>query len=263
LAENIEDAFNTKWLNKDTSLYAAGSQTANFLPLALGIIPEANEKGVVQSLVKDIVEKYKVHHHAGNTGTTCMVDTLTDYGYGDIMYKVATQTSYPGWGYMVAQGATTIWENWGLRQDAESMVMWCTIDEFFYNDLTGINGPDYYGPRFAASGFRKIEIKPYVPGDLSYASGSIRTVRGMISSNWKKTDDSLTLEVTIPVNSQARVSVPRIGLRNIEVTESEKTIWKNGRFIQGALGITNGTETAEYVTFDVGSGSYSFRLNGH
>ncbi len=262
LAEDIKDAFNKKWLNKDTNLYAAGSQTANFLPLALGIIPEANEKGVVQGLVKDITEKYKVHHHTGNTGTTCMVDTLTEHGNADIMYKVATQTSYPGWGYMAAQGATTIWENWGLGQDAESMVMWCTIDEFFYNDLTGINGPDYYGPRFAAPGFRQIEIKPHVLGDLTYASGSVKTVRGMVSSNWKRTDDSLILEVRIPVNSEAKVSVPRIGLRNIEVTESDKTIWKNGKFIRRASGITNGTETAEYVTFDVGSGSYRFRLKG-
>jgi alpha-L-rhamnosidase len=262
LAEDIKDAFNKKWLNKDTNLYAAGSQTANFLPLALSIIPEANEKGVVQSLVKDIIEKYKVHHHTGNTGTTCMVDTLTEYGYGDIMYKVATQTSYPGWGYMVAQGATTIWENWGLGQDAESMVMWCTIDEFFYNDLTGINGPDYYGSRFTASGFRQIEIKPHVLGDLTYASGSIKTVRGMVSSNWKRADDSLILEVCIPVNSEAKVSVPKIGLRNIEITESDKTIWKNGKFIQGTFGITNGTKTAEYVTFDVGSGSYRFWLKG-
>ena len=84
----------------------------------------------------------------------------------------------------------------------------------------------------------------------------------MVSSSWNKTDDSLILEVTIPVNSVAKVSVPKIGLRNIEVTESDKTIWKNGKFIRGAFGITNGTETAEYVTFDVGSGSYRFRLKG-
>ena len=262
LAEDIKDAFNKQWLNRDTSMYASGSQTANFLPLALGIIPEAYEKVVVQNLAKDIIEKYKVHHHAGNTGTTCMVDTLTEYGYADLMYKVATQTSYPGWGYMVARGATTIWENWGLHQDAESMVMWCTIDEFFYNDLTGIKGPDYYGSRFTASGLRQIEIKPHVPGDLTQASGSIKTVRGRQSTNWKRTDDSLILEVTIPVNSVAKVSIPKIGLRNVTVTESGKAVWKNGRFIKGAYGITNGTETAEYVIFDVGSGSYRFRLKG-
>jgi hypothetical protein len=87
-------------------------------------------------------------------------------------------------------------------------------------------------------------------------------VRGLVSSSWKRIDDSLVFEVSIPVNSEAKVNVLRIGLRNIEVTESGKTVWKNGKFIQGASGIANGTETAEYLTFDVGSGSYSFRLKG-
>jgi len=262
LAEDIKDAFNGKWLNKDAGLYASGSQTAGFLPLALDIVPEANAKSVAQNLVKDIIHKYKVHHHAGNSGTTCMIDTLTKHGHGDTMYKIATQTGYPGWGYMVARGATTIWENWGLRQDAESMVMWCTIDEFFYNDLAGINGPDYYGSRFDGPGFKRIEIKPHVLGDLTYASASIKTVRGVVSSSWKRTDDSLILEVHIPVGGRAMVNVPKIGLRNIEVAESSKTIWKNGGFIRGVLGIAGGAQTAEYVTFDVGSGSYTFRLKG-
>jgi len=94
------------------------------------------------------------------------------------------------------------------------------------------------------------------------ASASIKTVRGIVSSNWKRTDDSLILEVHIPVGSRAMVNVPKIGLRNIEVAESSKTIWKNGGFIRGVLGIAGGAQTAEYVTFDVGSGSYMFRLKG-
>jgi alpha-L-rhamnosidase len=260
LAERIKEAYNQKWLNKDTHQYATGSQTANFLPLALGIIPEENKAGVVQNLVNDIIEKYQFHHHTGNTGTTCMIDTLTEYGRGDIMYKIATQTTYPGWGYMVSQGATTIWENWGLDQGEESMIMWATIDEFFYNDLAGIKGPDYHGPRFMTPGFRQIEIKPYVLGDLTYASGSIKTVRGMVSSSWKIMDDSVILEVTIPVNSEAKVCVPKIGLKNVSVKESNKIIWENGSYVNGVAGIYNASETDCYITFDVGSGSYAFRL---
>ena len=260
LAKAIREAFNRKWLKSDRNIYETGSQTAGFLPLALDIIPEANRKQVLQNLVKDIAEKYQFHHHAGNSGTTCMIDTLTEYGYGNVMHKIATQTTYPGWGYMVDQGATTIWENWGQGRDAESMVMWLTIDEFFYNDLAGIKGPDYYGPGFMTPGFRQIEIKPQVLGDLTFASGSIRTVRGMVSSSWKRTDDSITLKVTIPVNSEARISVPKIGLQNVTVTESGKTIWGNGRILKGISGITSGTETEDYVTFETGSGSYTFVL---
>ena len=291
LADNIKDAFNEKWLNKDINQYATGeavhevnnnplttplppfgrgnpfgkgearSQTANLFPLVLDIVPKENKDGVLKNIIEDIMVKHDGHLHTGNTGTTCMIDALTERGFGDVMYQVATTTTYPGWGYMVKEGATTIWEAWGRSNAADSMIMWATIDEFFYNDLAGIKGPDYHGPGYMTPGFREIEIKPHVLGDLTFASASIRTMRGMVSSSWKNMDNSLTLEVSIPVNSQAKVSVPKTGLENIIVEEGGKTIWKDCAYVGGVVGITDGSESADYVTFDVGSGSYAFKLS--
>ncbi|GAH37033.1 unnamed protein product, partial [marine sediment metagenome] len=76
------------------------------------------------------------------------------------------------------------------------------------------------------------------------------------------TDDSLTLEVAIPVNSVAKVSIPKIGLQNITVTEGGRIVYKAGRFVKGVAGIIAAEGNDNYVTFDVGSGSYSFRLTG-
>ncbi len=268
LAENIKDAFNKKWLNKDTNNYAMGSQTSNLLPLILGIVPRANEDALVRNIVKNIMEKHNGHLHTGHIGTTCMVEALAKHGRGSDMYKVATTTTYPGWGYMVRQGATTIWEAWGRfqpsnpRKRADSMMMWGCIDEFFYNDLAGIKGPDYHGPGYMTPGFRQIHIKPHILGDLENVKASIKTVRGMICSTWKRKDDSLTLEVSLPCNSQAKVSVPKMGLENIVIEEGGKTVWKDGSYVGGVAGITDGSESANYVTFDVGSGSYFFKLTG-
>jgi alpha-L-rhamnosidase len=262
LAENIREAFNKEWLDKESNQYATGSQTANLLPLAMGITPRANEEAVLKNVIRDINEKYGGHLHTGNSGTTCMIDTLTQRGHGETMYKVATQTTYPGWGYMVEKGATTIWEAWGRHKGQESMIMWATIDEFFYNDIAGINGPEYYGPDDVKPGFEEIRIKPHVLGDLTYAKASIKTVRGWVRSEWVKKDNSITLKVTIPVNSSAKVSIPKIGLKDIRVTESGKTIYINGIFIKGASGITAAAETEAYVTLETGSGSYSFNLQG-
>jgi len=262
LAEKIREAFNKKWLDKQGNQYATGSQTANLLPLAMGMVPRASEQAVLKNVIRDINEKYGGHLHTGNSGTTCMIDTLTQRGCGETMYRVATQTTYPGWGYMVEKGATTIWEAWGLGNDQESMIMWATIDEFFYNDLAGINGPQYYGSEDVKPGFEEIHIKPHVLGDLTYAKASIRTVRGWVRSSWLKKGNSISLKVTIPVNSDAEVSIPKIGLTNVTVTEGGKTIYKNGRFIKGVSGITSGTETNDYVTLETGSGSYSFNLQG-
>jgi alpha-L-rhamnosidase len=168
---------------------------------------------------------------------------------------------------MVAEGATTIWESWSLASTvgaAESMIMWATIDEFLYNDIAGIRGPEFYGPRQAAPGFREIHIKPYILGDLQHARASIRAVRGTVSSSWRRAEGGVKLDVTVPVNSQARVSIPKVGSGSVTVTESSRTVWENGRFVDGVPGIAGGTGGDEYVTFDVGSGSYGFesRLAG-
>jgi alpha-L-rhamnosidase len=194
-----------------------------------------------------------------------MIDTLGTEGHANLMYRVATTKTYPGWGYMVDQGATTIWEAWDRSSragGAESMIMWATIDEFLYNDLAGIHGPEYYGPGQMAPGFQQIEIRPCVVGDLTHARASVRTVRGVIRSGWKKERRSLTLDVTIPTGSNAKVSVPTVGLKNVSVTESGKTVFEGGAYRTGAVGISGAIQSTEYVTFHVGSGVYSFRLTG-
>lgn len=83
-----------------------------------------------------------------------------------------------------------------------------------------------------------------------------------MSSSWERTSDSLTLKVIIPVNSQAKVSVPKMGLGNIVVGESGKHIWKDGSYVDGVAEIVDGNESDDYVKFDVGSGSYVFQLTG-
>jgi alpha-L-rhamnosidase len=111
-------------------------------------------------------------------------------------------------------------------------------------------------------GFKQIRIRPFVPDDLQHASASIKTVRGIISSSWKRTKGSFVLEVEIPVGSTAKVSVPTLGLKELAVTEGDKAVWKNGLYIDGVAGIAAARRDADWITFDVGSGSYRFELKG-
>jgi alpha-L-rhamnosidase len=264
LAENIKKAFNKKWLNPRANWYATASQTSNLLPLAMGLVPQENRDAVLQNLVNDINHKYDGHLHTGNSGTNCMIDSLSRLGYANVMYKIATKRTYPSWGYMVENGATTIWEAWGRYKGQESMIMWAPIDEFFYNDIAGINGPEYYGPDDVKPGYEKIVIKPYVAdfNDLTFAKASFRTVRGMVRSSWIKQDKSITLDVTIPVGSTARINIPKMGLKNVIVNESGVAIYNNGNFNDGVCGISSALEINDFVTIKTGSGSYSFTLQG-
>jgi alpha-L-rhamnosidase len=263
LAETIKAAFNARWLNIDKHVYAEGAQTAQAFPLALEIVPENDRKSVIECLIKSVTEEYGNHHHTGNTGTTCLIDKLTELGYGEVMWKIVTNPTYPGWGFMVSEGATTIWESWSLIAgcgNAESMIMWATIDEFFYNDLAGIAGPDFYGPGQMTPGFKEICIRPYVPDALENAGASITTVRGRVASKWKKTKQGIELEVSIPVNSTAKVGVPKIGLADVKVEESGRNVWENGCYMCGVDGISGAMETTDHVMFEVGSGNYFFTL---
>jgi len=255
LAEQIKAAFNRKFFDKTTNQYATGSQTSNALALYLRMVPKERIDAVVKNLVDDITIKHKGHLSTGMIGANALAQALPEYGRADVMYTVATRTTFPGWGYMISKGATTLWESWDGNPEMRlsyNMKLHGSVDKFFYKALAGI------GP--ASPGFKTINIKPCVVGDLTFAQASIKTVRGVVSSSWKKTDNSLALDVTIPVNSRAKVSVPRIGLKNITVKESGKLIWKAGKFVKSVSGINAGTETSDYVTFDVGSGSYVFQL---
>jgi alpha-L-rhamnosidase len=263
LADDIRTAFNDKWLDAGKHVYATGSQTAQAFPLALDIVPAADRAGVIERLVRSIAGQYDNHHHTGNTGATCLIDVLRGLGHGELLWKVVTNRTYPGWGFMVAEGATTIWESWSLSAgcgNAESMIMWATIDEFFYNDLAGIRGPEYYGAATVQPGFKEIRIAPFVPRDLNSARGSIMTAYGMVSASWRKTADGIMLEVEVPPNATARVGVPKLGKTNVAITESGTRVWKDGAYTAGVDGIAGAVAEDEFVTFDVGSGSYRFDM---
>jgi len=255
LSKNIKDAFNEEFFDESTNQYATGSQTSNALPLYLGMVPEGRQKAVAKNLVDDIMITHNGHLSTGIIGTNALEQALPEYGWANVMYEIVTQTTFPSWGYQVLKGATTIWECFEVdSKHSLNMKMFGSTEKSFYKDLAGISP--------ASPGYKRITIKPQVVGDLEYAKASLKTVRGLVAVDWKKGDESLEMKVTIPVNTTAKISVPKIGQKEIAIMESGKALWKAGKFIEGVSGITAGNETNDYVTFDVGSGSYDFQLTG-
>ena len=272
LAKSIREKINMEWFNTKTGHYATGSQTSDILPLAIGgLVPPENQQQLIENIARTIREndgKFKV----GHIGLPGFMETLVDHGLGEVVYKAVNTTEYPGWGYMISQGATTVWEGWTptsvveemdnwVYPAEESMMMLAGVGRFFYEGIVGIQEPAFYGTREFWPGYGQINIKPHVLGDLTHANATIKTVRGIISSGWKKTDNSFALDVTIPVNATAKVSVPVIGeLKNPTITEGGKVVWKEGAFVKGVEGITGGKQEAGYVSFDTGSGEYRFKM---
>ena len=255
LAKNIKHAFNGKFLDQATNQYASGSQTSNAIALYFGMVPKGREKAVARNLAHDVMITHKGHLSTGIIGINALEQALPEFGLANVMYEIATQTTFPSWGYEIERGATTLWETWqGDADHCLNMKMFGSVEKFFYKDLAGISP--------AAPGYERITVKPQVVGNLKYAKASVKTVRGMVAVDWKRGDRSLEMKVTVPVNGRAKVSVPKLELKNVAITEGRTTIWKDGAYVREVVGITGGSETNDYVTFDVGSGLYCFTLTG-
>jgi alpha-L-rhamnosidase len=126
------------------------------------------------------------------------------------------------------------------------------VDTWFYRVLAGINLDS------TGCGFSKVVIKPYFPADLDYVSASVDTVRGLVSSSWRKVADGLALDVTLPVNSTGKICLHLAGLKNPVVKENGRVIYRKDGFVHGAAGVTGGKQEDDYLVFNVGSGNYSF-----
>ena len=251
LSEKIKEAFNQEFLKGDH--YALNSQTSNLLPLYLDMVPEDKKEAVFSWLMQNIEGVRDCHVGTGIVGTRYLFDTLTKFGRADVAYKVVTQSTYPGWGYMIREGATTIWERWEyVTASSQNHPAFASVDAWFYKVLAGLNQDP------SAPGFKRVIVKPHILGDLSYVGASVNTIRGLVSSSWRREENALVLEVTLPVNSEGKVSLPLLGLKNPVVRESGRVIYKDGSYIQSVSGITAGKRDDEYITLDVGSGAYSF-----
>lgn len=140
LAEKIKEAVNNKYLNKETGIYAGGSQTELSVPLQWKIVPEDMIAKVAKNLAKK-VEEAGFHLDVGVLGAKAILNALSENGYPETAYKVAAQDTYPSWGWWIVNGATTLLENWDLKAErdiSDNHMMFGEIGGWFYKGLGGI-----------------------------------------------------------------------------------------------------------------------------
>jgi alpha-L-rhamnosidase len=193
------------------------------------------------------IDRHKGHLSTGIFSTEMMFNVLREWGKNDLAYRIANQRDYPGWGYMLQRGATTLWETWKYPDNAPSQnhPMFGSVSEWFYKSLLGMNS---IGP-----GFSKIRIQPMPAGDLKWAKGSYQSVRGKIVSEWEIINGQFKLHVVIPANTRAEVWMP--AKEGGEIRESGKeVIEENGvKLLGNKMG---------YKGVEVGSGEYFFSVRG-
>ena len=242
LKDTIKAAFISKYVDPLTGNIGIHTAAAQSYGLYFNLIPENAYDAALKVLLENI-SKNDDHITAGIFGTKFIMEVLSRTGNGSKAYKMATQKTFPGWGYMLANDATTLWEHWKLDENtfSHNHPMFGSISEWFYKYLAGIQ------PASDAAGYNKIIIRPQI-NDLQWAKATYHSVLGKAATSWKITGETLTLDITIPVNATATVYLPS-SLNNIK--ERGRTISDKGdvRFI--------GIENKE-SKFVLGSGNYQF-----
>jgi alpha-L-rhamnosidase len=157
---------------------------------------------------------------------------------------------------MVSKGATAVWEPLTGYASHNHNVLG-SIDEFFFMDIAGIKAPTRAG---TDRGYRRIRIKPALVDELDYVRATTQSVRGEISTRWERDCDSLLLRVSIPVNSEAEVYLPKVECADLLVEENGDPVWKERRFVGRKEGLEEMSEEEGFIVAALGSGSYIFHL---
>jgi alpha-L-rhamnosidase len=240
LAESIRDAYNKHLLNQETGYYASGSQTAQSAPLYFDIVDLQEKNRVLANLVSTI-EKQNNHLDTGVVGTKFLINGLVKHNRPDIAYRIVSQTTFPSWGDWIRKGANTLWQKWDDSM-SRNHVMFGDISAWMFKHIGGIQ------PDPSAPGFKHFFINPQFFPDLTWAKVKHLSPYGLIECSWRKNQSRIELDVNIPCNSSATVTLPK----------PRTAILESGKALTKIQGIQKIEENNKSISFHVTSGKYEF-----
>lgn len=199
LARKIKESFNRNFAHPD-GIWADGTLTAQASVLYFGLAEEKDIQLTADILASE-VKAHKYHADFGILGAKFIPRMLAEYGYADDAFKLITQTEFPGWGYQVIQGATTLWENWN-GTESQNHIMFGDISAWMYQYPGGII------PTLDNPGFRHFILKPCFITALDYVDVSHKSEYGIIHSSWQRNGKNIHCHFEIPSECTADIILP-------------------------------------------------------
>lgn len=251
----VRRAFQYAFVQEDGTV-GSGSQTSYVLALKFNLLSEGFRRRAAERLADDLRQR-GVSLTTGMLGTRFILEVLTDAGFADLAYGLLLRTEFPSWGYMVRQGATTMWENWDGTYESRDTDGTVKINHFEKNHSDFANLSGFLFRRIAGidagtPGFETIVIRPTLDPRVRSGGGDYDSIMGRISTDWSQNiDGSFTLDVKIPANTTARIHLPASLNNRIQEGRREVTGRKDLRLVN---------RSNSEAVFEVGSGSYTFRV---
>lgn len=218
LAVKIHSAFNQKFYNEKEKTYTDSEQTSLAAALYFNLVPSKDVTKVAATLAKVIVKNDSLLD-CGVLGAKWIPHALSDNGFEDLAFQISKNTKYPGWGYWMEQGATTLWEDFNMKSldNSRNHMFFGDIVHWCYKDLAGIR------PDQNSVGFKHFFIQPFFPESLEFAKASHDCMHGQIRSEWKRVGGNIEMVIEVPANSSSTIILPKgdLQMNNNPVKKSD------------------------------------------
>ncbi|MFA6291501.1 MAG: family 78 glycoside hydrolase catalytic domain, partial [Victivallales bacterium] len=250
-ADRIAENFHRRFFDRERKTYVRGLHGTSAFALVLGAVPADEKAAVVANLVEHVLETCSGHLDTGIMGTPVLLEALAQEGRFDVAYGILSKTTFPGFGFMIASGATTMWENWSYENGSHCHPMYGSVCDWIYRYVAGLRQDA------DSSGFSRITVVPWPGPELTSASARVHTLRGQLEVRWEKSGTLSLVEVNIPVGCSARIVVPKPDAGKSNLSESEIPLSPGkGKF---PAGIGNISDRGDSFMIDVGAGKYVFQ----
>lgn len=246
-SESLKNKINEIHFDTGKGTYANGEQPYLSFPLFMNVPPEEERSRVLANLENEIKVADQGHLNTGMLGTYFMLQYLTRIGRSDLVYLIMKQKTYPGWGYMISQGASTCWEQWnGYWSNIHSC--FTSAGGWFYTGVAGI------GQTENSVAFKHLLIVPQLTDSIDAQKTEFNSPYGKVIVAWThQADASLKLEIEIPVNTKAEVRLP---------VSSDETVFESGKKMVETEDIKILTRQINQLGILIGSGKYLFEIRG-
>jgi len=244
LEQKIKNNIKEKFWNRQVK-EEINKQTLFASLLYFDVLSEEENAAAADSLLNALEQQPAGHFTTGIFGTKYILEALSKHVSPEQVFEIVNSKKYPGWGFMIDNGATTIWETWKESDNTYSNChpMFGTVSEWFYRWLGGIEIDINY------PGFERFKLHPTVPEDLDSVKCSYQSPHGEIISNWKKETDKTIYNFRIPNGTTAFINLKTNG-KNIKIQKEEDSDFS----FANEKGLQSGK-------FDLTAGSYTIVID--
>lgn len=192
------------------------TQTAYALALSFGLYESAEQAKYAGDRLSQIVRANDFRISTGFAGTPFVTSALANTGHLDDAYNMLLQKECPSWLYPITMGATTIWERWNsmLPDGTINPGEMTSFNHYALGSVANTLHEVIGGLTMVEPGYKTFQVRSQPGGGLSFCLVYHECPYGKIEVIWKIADSKFQLQVSVPLNTSAKVVMPD-GLRHL------------------------------------------------